>query len=339
MNTSQSPSNKSVSRIDQVEGEDLMLFINACLTCTRQTEFYDTQDAQGLSIDFVHEYILVNYRSLYTLTLASGANDFNKALIIQNLLKAGAPVSKDEKAEENELINSALFNLPVNRVFRLFDQLKKKRINNRRTRAIVKNYIATRSNHAFDAVKYKTKLKNISRHAHISLPTEVGDFLFNKKIKDFNTPLLRTYKEAHYSQQAIYDLPYSIAEGFAAKHGIPRATFLKNIEPNLTKQERLRLQNSATEQKVKLELDLENARFTQLILYWLSLDEKQRSGMKDKFLISLDTHAKKIAAQTNLAEKSVALVLDRSYSMSGSQEKKRDTRNCQWAIQYSLTIS
>lgn len=40
------------NRIEQVTQEDLVMFINACLACTGQKEFYDHAYGQKVSIDF-----------------------------------------------------------------------------------------------------------------------------------------------------------------------------------------------------------------------------------------------------------------------------------------------
>ncbi len=310
--------------VDQIEGEDLVLFINACFTCTQQKEFYDTQLTQTLSIDFLHEYILGNYRRLYALTLASGINHFNKCLVIQNLLSAGSPEMEEDKAEEAALIKVALQQIPVNRVFNLFGQLKKRRVNNRRTRAVIKRYLESRNNLAFDAVKYRSKLRNAILHAHIKIPHETGAFLFDDSVESFVTPIFDSFRRAKYSQQAIYGLPYTVAESFAQRHGVPRPSFLKKIEGNLTQQERLRLQASAArEKKTAIDLDFGAVSLTKLLLYWLSLDVERRLVLKDQFESALGVHATKLSRGTNIADEKIALVADRSYSMWGSSDKKR----------------
>ena len=71
------------SRLEKLERDDLVTFINACNACTRQAEFYSDDKGQGVSIEFLHEYILGNYRRLYARTLVAGINQFNKGLIIE----------------------------------------------------------------------------------------------------------------------------------------------------------------------------------------------------------------------------------------------------------------
>ncbi|MEO0687314.1 MAG: hypothetical protein AAFY76_20255, partial [Cyanobacteria bacterium J06649_11] len=100
------------NRVEEVAREDLVMFINACLSCTGQREFYDDAYGQKVSIDFLHKYILGNYRLLYARTLAAGINHFNQAQIILNLLATGKDTSPQHKKEEGALIASALQKLP-----------------------------------------------------------------------------------------------------------------------------------------------------------------------------------------------------------------------------------
>ena len=80
----------SETRADTVEREDLVGFINAALACTGQAEFYGDAAGQAVSIGFFHAYVLGNYRRMYAHCLAAGINDFNRALIIVNLLSPRA---------------------------------------------------------------------------------------------------------------------------------------------------------------------------------------------------------------------------------------------------------
>ena len=50
------------ARRDQVAREDLVMFVNACFACSGQREFYSDGQDQRVSIDFLHRYILGNYR-------------------------------------------------------------------------------------------------------------------------------------------------------------------------------------------------------------------------------------------------------------------------------------
>ena len=101
------------SRLEKLERDDLVTFINACNACTRQAEFYSDDKGQGVSIEFLHEYILGNYRRLYARTLVAGINQFNKGLIVAHLLAAGAPEDPAQRAEEGALISVRVNHTPI----------------------------------------------------------------------------------------------------------------------------------------------------------------------------------------------------------------------------------
>jgi hypothetical protein len=146
------------ARAEQVTREDWVMFINACLACTGQREFYDDAYGQKVSIDFLHDYILGNYRLLYARSLAVGINHFNQSQIILKLLATGRSTSPEQRVEENALITAALNALPTQRAWRVLELLRRQGVNNRRTRAIARQYLASRADRlAFQAVKYRPR--------------------------------------------------------------------------------------------------------------------------------------------------------------------------------------
>ena len=154
------------------------MFINACFAATNQNDYYTDRYQQSITIDFLHQYVMANFRRLYGRVLAAGINHFNQGLILFNLLKSGAPKSTEERVEEGQLIFKTLQQLPANRVYRLFRQLQKRRVNNRRTRAVIKRYLAWRPQPTFDAIKYRSKFRAAITHAHVDIDEQLGGFLF-----------------------------------------------------------------------------------------------------------------------------------------------------------------
>jgi len=317
--------NEHEARVRRVAREDLVLFVNACFACTRQSEFYSDAQGQAVSIGFLHDYIRGNYRRLYARTLAAGINHFNQAQIVFSLLASGRETEASFREEENALIRACLRQLPPQRVYRLFGRLRRERINNRRTRATIRDYVQSRRDPAFDAVKYRSKLNAAAAHAHLALGDELSAFLFRfGEERSYTTPLLDTFREAHYSQRAIYRLPYTVAEGLAQKHGIPRETFLERIEPNLTQAERLRLQQTAQRTKgVDVEFDLARAPLTKLALYLLSRPLNEREARRGEYVAALNGAARRALQRAPARLGKVAAILDRSYSSSGSSVKRR----------------
>ncbi len=309
----------------RIEREDLVMFINACFACTGQREFYQDKPHQNLSISFLHAYILGNYRRLYARTLAAGINHFNQAQIVLHLLEAGSPAHKEDRELEGALIRHALRSMPPQRALRLFYTLRQKRINNRRTRAVVREWIAHRPNPAFDAVKYRSLLRSAAVHAHLELPGEIGQFVFEgpQSQSRWDTPLLDSFRRALHDKEAVFDLPYTVAEGLAAQHRIPRAYFLERIADNMTAGEKFRLQRAASRTGTSLDVDLHRMPLTRLALYFLSLSQELRAVNRPVMEDAMRASATRAASRAGLRLGRVAAVLDRSYSTAGSRQKRQ----------------
>ncbi|MFC0111029.1 hypothetical protein [Kibdelosporangium aridum] len=307
--------------MDRVTAEDMLMFVNAAITSSGQREFHSAASAQRFSLDFLHEYMIGNYRDLYAATLALDINDHNATLIAHRLLVTAADADDDQKRLEGQLIGRRLRLVAPQRVYELFRRLRQSRVNNRRTRAIIRDWLSHRPDPAFDAVKYRTPLKQAVRHAHVKPDgDELGPFLFAGKTR-YATPILESWRRAHYEQASIYDLPYTVAEGFAAKHNIDRATFLERIEPRMTRVERLRLQESARRSKIDLGVDLGAMPLTRLSSYVLSLPVTERVERRAELTHALRAAAAKVAAGHRWGR--VAAVLDDSFSAFGSRQKRR----------------
>ncbi|WP_233601516.1 hypothetical protein [Corallococcus sp. AB038B] len=328
------------ARAEQVAREDLVMFVNACFSCTGQREFYNDGRGQAVSIEFLHAYILGNYRRLYTRTLAAGINHFNQAQIILNLLASGKQTPSADRHEEGALIAAALRALPPQRAYRVLDVLRERRINNRRSRAIVREFLKGRADLHFDAVKYRSKLRAAVAHTHLKLPGELNPFLFHGwRKRVFQAPLLETFRKAHYDASALFELPYTVAEGLAAKHQLPRDVFLRKIEPRLTAAERLRLQGSATRTQGAIALDLGRTPLTRLALYVLSLPLEVRRERLAELHTALEQAAVNSLRRASVPLGRVAAVLDNSYSASGSSEKRRRPLGVALAAHYLLAAT
>jgi len=306
---------------EKSDREDLVMFINACFAATRQNEFYTDRFEQSVSIDFLHRYVMTNYRRIYARTIASGINHFNQAQIIANLLASGAPGDPEQRAEEGELIAKGLLQLPPNRVFNLFKALRSRRVNNRRTRAVIERYLKSRRQPEFDAIKYSRKYRAAAAHAHLKLEPEIGSFLFDfKRRKSYDTPLLDKYRAAHYSAAAVYELPFTVAQSLVQKHAIPRKVFFEKIKHKMTAAEQLRFQATAERTRgATIEFDLSTAGLTRLAIYILSLDPAKRAERIEELDSAMQRSARRAIERSPLSLGRVAAVLDLSRRCSGIQ--------------------
>jgi hypothetical protein len=309
---------------DRVGREDIVMFINAAISATAQREFRSTAPGQRWSLEFLHEYVLGNYRDLYAATLALDCNHLNAAMVAANLLRTAGP-DPQQRATEGRLIAARLQLLPPQRVYALFATLRRLGVNNRRTRAIIRDWVTARPDPALDAVKYRHGLSVAARHAHLTLPGEVGPALFAwRRATRFHTPLLEAWRRAHYDTRALTELPYTVAEGLAAQHKIDRGRFLAAIAPRLTAGERLRLQASAQRLGVAaVAMELASAPLTRLAGYVLALSRAERARRRDELTAALRAAARRSAGRRAGTWGHVVAILDDSWSSSGSQVKRR----------------
>jgi hypothetical protein len=317
--------------------EDVVLFVNAAITSTGQREFRSGAADQHISVHFLHRYMLGNYRDLYAATLALDINDFNAALVACNLLQTPGGTPVVQRRLEGRLIARRLEQMPPQRVHALFRELGRLRVNNRRTRAIIRDWLAARPDPGFDAVKYRAAVKAASRHAHLRHAGELGTFLFAPHRQTrYDTPILETWRRAHYTTAALYKLPYTVAEGLAAKHGIDRVLFLERIAPRLTRHERLRLQASADRHAVGVEADLAALPLTRLASYVLGLPRDERKERRAELGAALRAVARRAVGRRAGTWGRVVAVLDDSFSSSGSTEKRRRPLAVALAANYLL---
>ncbi|MER5352712.1 hypothetical protein ABT093_20560 [Kitasatospora sp. NPDC002551] len=314
---------------DLVAAEDVLLFVNAAITGTGQREFHGAAAEQQLSLDFLHAYMRVNYRGPYAAALALDINDHNAALIVRHLLETSREATEEQRRTEGRLIARRLELLPPQRVYRLIGELRRARVNNRRTRAILRDWLAARPDQALDAVKYRAGFKRALRHAHLRpAEAETGDFLYAPRRRSkYRAPLLDAWRRAHHQQAAVYELPYTVAESFAQRHGIPRAAFLERIAPRLTTLERLRLQESARAHGAgAVAADLARMPLTRLASYVLALPPADRTARRAELTDALRGAARRAARAAGAAEGGwgrVTAVLDDSWSAYGSGVKRR----------------
>jgi hypothetical protein len=318
--------NTSETLADLVAAEDVLLFVNAAITATGQREFRSDAVGQQLSLDFLHAYVRVNYRRVYASSLALDINDHNALRIMLGLLETSGEASAEERRTEGRLIAARLALLPPQRVYRLFGEVRRAGINNRRTRAIMRDWLAARPDLGHDAVKYRGGVKTAARHIHLRCPegaeplAEVGAFLFRPgRLPRYEHRLLDAWRRAHYEQGAVAELPFTVAEGFAARHGMKREVFLKRAAPRMTRLERLRT-HSVTQRP---EIDLTVMPLTRLALYVLSLPFEQRAARRTELTGALRTAARRAAGGHAGSWGRVHAVLDDSFSSSGSGQKRR----------------
>ncbi|GAB3713620.1 hypothetical protein [Nocardiopsis nanhaiensis] len=329
---------------DLLACEDLLLFASAAISATGQREFHSAAGDQRLSLDFLHDYVHHSLPDLYAATLALHVNDHNAMRIVHTLLsRPRTDASADERARENALIRRRLARTPPQRVYRLFRRLAAERVNNRRTRATIRHWLEQRPDLTLDAVKYRKGLRDAARHARPRLPEDVGRFLFSspsgrRRHRYPDSPLLRAHGRAHHSARDLYDLPFTVAEGFAARHRVPRARFLELIRERTTGAERTRLTDTARRAGVAPLGALDDAPLVRLCSYVLGLAPHERRERRRELEHALERSAGRTAGALAGTWPPTALVLDDSYSSFGSPTRRNRPLATALACHYLVSV-
>lgn len=223
--------------------------------------------------------------------------------------------------EEGALIAATLHGLPTHRAYKALAAVAAAGVHNGRARAIAREFLATRRDLPFEVVKYRRLVRPVARHFHLHLPGELSGFLFEplSRKRRFETPILERFRAARFSANAIFDLPFTIAEGLAARRGVSREDLLERAAHTLTQHERLRLQRASAG---ALDIDLGAVPLTRLALYLLSWREPERREQLARALAGLAASARRALGRAPVSFGRVAAVLDRSTSSAHSREAR-----------------
>ncbi len=320
--------------VEQTACEDLALFFNACMAATRPAQGVSLRRQANRGVYFLHRYVCCNYRDLYLRVLALPINDFNRLLVVRNLLTHARGVTFEQRRLENQLITQVLPFMPANRVYRCFLDICQSGVNNRRTRAVMQAYINGRPDLAFHAVKYRGKLKRIIRHIHMKVPAEIYDYLQRGATarERWETPLFDRIRLVHYQKSGLYDLPFAVAETLADRFGVPRARLLERMKERLTAKETVRLNNTMTREKVRHADAMASAPLLTVANAALALPPSER-GRFDRLLAQA---AARTAAKVQRRYGRVALVIDNSDSSYRRNEPSTRTLPLALALAYVL---
>lgn len=313
------------------ETKRVMDFISTALTGTGQTEFYNTKLEQREGLLKTHKPIFEKYRKFYALMLLSNINDISKQLIIYNLLNNSRLITSDIKDWENKIIIHSLNRMKISRAYKALVILADNKVNNSRTRSLVRKWLGSRENYKFEVLKYKKKIKKIIIHNHLHEEGDIWDFIFEKKREGYEDELFNNYFKARTDIDAVYKLPHSVAEGFAATHKVDRKEFLQKIKGKMTDNEKLRMQSATKRVGVKIKANWEKWELDKAIKYLYSL-ERMPAKVEEK-LIKL---AKNEARDIPFKYGKVVVIIDNSGSGYGSSEKKYHPIAISLAIYYII---
>lgn len=151
-------------------GRAVLAYLDAIGTVTGRETFYNARADQDAAESAAHDGCWAVNRGLYAVLLAlPGVTD--RAVqggvlrLLDNPLAPGDP-SFLTSEQETRLVTHLARALPPQRLYKLFGQFAAKRVNNRRTRALVlRSILGAGPALPWRAVKYRAKLRTALRHA------------------------------------------------------------------------------------------------------------------------------------------------------------------------------
>ncbi|WP_436776839.1 hypothetical protein [Yinghuangia sp. YIM S09857] len=328
-------------------------FLDTATSATGRATFYNTADEQSVLERSAHADMAALDRRLYAGLVASPyVLDRARQTGVACLLSDGVP-TEDEAAA----VRGAVARLTVPRMLNLYAMLAAERVNNARARKLILRTLLGGPALESWAVRYRRKLAAALRHAWgartagivraILVRELAGEELDAKERRivaaeldrwaagrdravvhecvafvlgatgPFTRPQLRAYADARSDLDAGRTLPYETLEGLRGRFhpDEPASRVLELTKGRLTAGQRLAKQAQAERAGVEVEVDFTRHDAVRLYLY------AYERGMTDEVADALAARARRTAAGLGFADRRVALVLDGSGSMAGSDEQ------------------
>ena len=337
----------------------VLAFLDMASTATGQKTYYNKKSDQQKAMRDIHDAVFDVNRGLYLAMLSfPGVLDVAVQEGITKLLKYGRDeasiLTANQEAEAIKLMSS---NLKATRLLKMFKMFKDERINKGRVRALVLSTVLGSRNLAWWAVKYRNLVKDVLRHAwgnkyapvvvraiksgdqitqrdgvllrkcvdkytqHSKLSqTDIYEsvcFVFGAEV-DYKNDLFKAFFKAREDLSAGKKLPPEVLEGIRGRYhkNVSKDKILELTKNTATDKQKLKVQRQAKEANVKVEFDPTKLDVTSLYVY--ALEE----GMTNEVRMALDSKASYVAAMFPLKYRKVAVVVDTSASMGGTEVNK-----------------
>ena|GEM_PF-6688239 len=364
--------------VERATPDEVIEFVNTASTAMGRETFYNMAEDQQAALLAKHLPVLRASRPLYALmALQQGMADINKQVIVYNLLRTSAALDTiqyhgpTQKLWENAVILQILADMRPNRVLNLGFQLVKgvntssegvsvrPGVQNRRTKKLMKQFlILNRDKLSLWFVKYQRQMRIWARHLHLAKQFHPGvGFLFNdyrggdhlidNYLKVQRIPAKSWDALDTASQIALKGLPFTIAEGFAGKFELTREKLLvmftaensKSTAPQgMTQRERIRQKSEGERHGIDTGTDLTKLDLWDLLVF-LNQEARSQNHAREHATLMLRNAAKREVKKLGIAFDKIAVVLDTSLSMIGTEEGKYHPLLRSMAIKYILDVA
>ena len=336
--------------------QSILHLIDTAATASPRATFYNSEDDTVKAAQKVHRAVFDVDRGLYGLTIAlPGGLDWSAQLAISAFLRNpkgdGGLLSK---AQERQLIHYLARSMPIQRRLKLFAALKNLRVNNERTRSLIKHFVLDDENIEWHAVKYRRKLHSALTHAWGKRRTSIIKSILaksdiNQKERDILDDLvipfmgdnegvfaldalsfilgnkaqlcqrLKAYDNANTSADALKELPPEVAEGkrstFHAST-VANTVVVEQTKDKATDRQKMHMQRSAIAKGVRVEFNPSKMDATALYVY------AYEQGLTPDVQTALKHKAKQSAESGGFDYDKIGIILDTSASMAGTASQK-----------------
>lgn len=333
--------------------QNIKKFLDFTGAATNRATHYNTKVKQLEAERIIHKSIFEVDRTIYgLLMLLPGVTDNSKMRACTALLgnKWNSQNTLLPFNEEKNIITELVKSLPPQRTLKMFNEFKKKRINNTRTRKQILKFILNSPNLEYWSVKYRKKLRSVlihcwgERKAGI-IKTMLGseDYpgmnpiennimktdLNNAPVNTLYTisfilgnkgclPLHKIFNETKTDITKGKVLPLETLQGIRSTYykDVNQKDLLELVKNTLTKTQKKLVQKKAQKENVDIEFNPFHYSIFELYIFAFEM------GMTEEIQKAINTKAKKAAESLPFRFGSVGILVDDSYSMSGSGEQK-----------------
>jgi hypothetical protein len=343
--------------------QSVKMFLDFTGAATNRATHYNSIEEQQEAERAIHKTIFDVDRSIYgLLMLLPGITDHSKMRACTALLgnKSNGQDTLLPFDREKEIISRLVDSLPPQRSLKMFNEFKKKRINNTRTRKQILKFILNSPNLEYWSVKYRKKLRDVLVHCwgerkagivrNIIKTMEHAEDV-NATENYFLRSALSNCSNPHMDFDAFMFCISFILGDYVNLNKLPLIKAFNETKSDISKGNKLPLEtlqgirstyHKDTTQKEILEIAKDSLTKTQkkqvqkkaqkegvqieFNPFRHSISElyiyAYEMGMSREIRKAIDTKAKKAAETLPFRFNSVGILVDDSHSMSGSDQQK-----------------
>lgn len=352
-------------------GRDVVSLLNIAGVNTSRATHYATKEEKEIAEKKIHFDVFSKDRGVYAAAhCMAGVTDYSIQRAVTAMLANPWHKQKNSAltpSQEMQIIQKLVHNLPPNRMLNLFCELREQRVNNTRTKKrVILPALLGSENLDWWAVKYRNKMRKSLEHAwgkrrtgiiksilsngntpnqmeldfieeHIvkyvhGPATEALEFILNVDMI-YQQPLFKAFHDARTDIEKGKDLPLEVLEGIRSTYHkeFSQKDLLELVKNKVTTKQRRLVQRKAKKEGVNIKFDPNTASPVELYIYAFEM------GMTNEIRSVLIRKAKQIAESIPYSFEKIGILVDDSFSMSGSITQKLRPMAITYAMRDVLT--